>query len=117
MYILEGVPCGDMEIPGEIAKLIRNVYVLLRAAIPVLLVIFGILDLGKAIASQKEDDIKKGQQTFLKRLMAAVIVFFVFIITQFVIKTLGHDGDDFWSCAKNILEKDSGTGGGNKDDI
>ena len=63
------------------------------------------LDLGKAVMAQKEDEIKKGQQTFFKRLIAAAIVFFVFIIVKLLINLLaGDDGKGIIDCLDAILK-------------
>lgn len=59
-------------------------YILLVAfiAIPILLIILGSIDFMKATAAGKDDDIKKAQAMFVKRLIAAVIVFLVPLITK-----------------------------------
>ena len=64
------------------------------------LVVFGMLDLGKAVMAQKEDEIKKGQQTFVKRLIAAVIVFLVVFVVQIVLGLVAPQGENanVWSC-------------------
>ena len=45
----------------------------------------GTLDLFKGITAQKEDEMKKGQQMFVKRLIAAALIFFVFVIVKVII--------------------------------
>ena len=98
MFILTECP----NIPIEITGLIATIIMLLKIAVPILLVIYGMLDLGKAVMSQKEDEIKKGQQTFFKRLIAAALVFFVVAIAQFVV-SLGDQENAAWNCAKTIM--------------
>ena len=48
--------------------------------------------------AQKEDEIKKGQQTLIKRAIAAVIVFFVIPLVQLVINFVSGDNDSIASC-------------------
>lgn len=73
------------------------------------------MDLAKAVMAQKEDEIKKGQQTFIKRIIAAVIVFFVITIVQMIISFISNDNDDITSCfncfvnGKNCTADSSGT--------
>ncbi|MBQ8234483.1 MAG: hypothetical protein IJZ36_02725 [Bacilli bacterium] len=85
LNILAAIDCTLKSVEGvtitsEIARVIQLVYNGIRFGVPLLLILFGMLDLGKAVIAQKEDDIKKGQQTFIKRLIAAVVVFFIFSI-------------------------------------
>ena len=75
----------DISIDVKIANTVHTVILVIQIAVPILLVIFGMLDLFKSITAQKEDEIKKGQQIFIKRLIAAVLVFFVFVIVKVVI--------------------------------
>lgn len=92
-------------IPTQIVKIIGIVIFAIKVVIPILLIIFGMLDLGKAIMAQKEDEIKKGQQTFLKRLLTAAIVFLVVILTQFVVNIVAGDDDTgVWACTKCIID-------------
>lgn len=81
---------GTVMVPDELVAVISTIYSLIKFGVPLLLVIFGMLDLGKAVMQQKEDDIKKGQQTFLKRLIAAAIVFFVLAIVQLLMNVIGE---------------------------
>ncbi len=77
------VSCGKItNIPANIPKTTRIIYLLLQVLVPVVLVVLGMLDLAKAVMAQKEDEIKRGQQTFVKRLIAAAIVFFVFAVVK-----------------------------------
>ena len=52
------------------------------------------IDLGKATIAQKDDEIKKAQMTFVKRIIAAVLVFFVVAIVQLVFGLLHKAQDD-----------------------
>jgi len=83
------VTCGaagnTLSMDPKIPDLVSKAILLIQIVVPVLLIIFGMLDLGKAVMAQKEDEIKKGQQTFIKRLIAAVIVFFVVVVVKLVV--------------------------------
>ena len=92
-------------IPKEIRGLCGTVVNLIKIAVPILLIIFGMLDLGKAVMAQKEDEIKKGQQTFIKRVIAAVIVFFVVAITQMVVGLIASSADEDEGELKNCIDQ------------
>lgn len=96
---------SSIGIPEQLAHILSLVYHLILIGVPILLILFGMLDLGKAVMAQKEDEIKKGQQTFFKRLIAAAIVFFVFIIVKLLINLLaGDDGKGIIDCLDAILK-------------
>ena len=86
---------------------IKSVIDLIQIIVPIILIIFGMLDLAKAIMAQKEDEIKKGQQTFIKRCIAAVIVFFVVMVVQMVVSFVSNDNDDISSCLKCFINGDA----------
>ena len=69
---------------------------------PILLIIFGSIDLVKGITAQKEDDMKKGQQLFIKRLIAAFIIFFVFTIVKVVV-SIASDNAEIINCAECFI--------------
>lgn len=80
------VSCGTIKnIPAILPKVISIIYIIVQIVIPVLLVVFGMIDLLKGVMGQKEDEIKKGQQTLIKRIITAVLVFFVFAIVKLVV--------------------------------
>lgn len=88
------VSCGDnllTNIPSLIPQVIKIVYIAIQIAVPIVLVIMGMLDLFKAISAQKDDDIKKAQQIFIKRLISAALVFFVFVVVKFVISLVADN--------------------------
>ena len=87
---LENVYCngilGDGRgIPQNIGDLIHYLYLGIKIVVPILLVIFAMLDLGRAIAAKKEEDIKKYQGSCIKRIITGVLVFLVVVVVEFVL--------------------------------
>lgn len=80
---------NKITVDDKIPNLVATVISVIQFAVPVLLIIWGMLDLGKAVMAQKEDEIKKGQQTFVKRLIAAALVFFVVVVVKLVVGMVG----------------------------
>ena len=76
---------GGVVIPSMITNIISYIVTGIKIGVPVLLVVFGMIDLGKAVMQSKEDDIKKAQQTFIKRLLAAALVFFVITVVHAIL--------------------------------
>ena len=84
---------------GMFPYVVSTIVMIVKIVVPILLIIFGMLDLAKAVIASKEDEIKKAQMTFVKRLIAAVIVFFVVSLVQVVIRFVaGADEDSVMGC-------------------
>ncbi len=96
-------------IPDGIGNIVHLVVKAIQVAVPILLIIWGMLDFAKAIIGQKEDDIKAGQKIFIKRLIAAVVVFLVVTIVQLVINLAdsidgtSNEASTAWDCASELL--------------
>lgn len=92
--------CGSLglEFSGMLPNIVHMIVLIIKIVVPILLIVFGMMDLAKAVMAQKEDEIKKGQQTFVKRLIAAIIVFFVITVVQMVIGFLAGDEDSVTTC-------------------
>ena len=103
MYSLySNVSCGGMieGMSSQLPYLVSLVINIIKFGDLIVLVIVGMLDLFKAVMAQKEDEIKKAEQTFLKRLIAGVLVFFVVAIVQFVFKVTTDESENagIWEC-------------------
>ena len=85
--------CSDLE---PIINLLKNVIKLLQWGIPMVLILFGMIDLGKAVMAGKEDEMKKAQGTLIKRVIYAIAIFLVITIVTFVVGLVG--GPDWKSC-------------------
>ena len=92
-------------IDSSIADLVHTIIRFIQIAVPIILVVLGMIDFLKALMAQKEDEIKKGQQIFIKRAIAAIIVFFVIAVVKFVISAVaGDDSSDIIRCADCFIE-------------
>lgn len=98
---------GDTGLPSKLAYSLHLIILAIQIVVPFLLIVWGMLDLGKAVIAQKEDEIKKGQQLFVKRIIAAVLVFFVITITTLVVNLVAEDSTDIMSCINSIIGCDS----------
>lgn len=70
---------------------ILNIIKWVKYILPVLVIILGIIDFIKAIGADKDDEMKKAQGRFVKRLIAAALVFLVPLIVEFVLKKFGFN--------------------------
>ena len=101
----------NVKIDIKIANAVHTIIVAIKIAVPVLLVIFGMLDLFKGLTAQKEDEIKKGQQIFVKRLISAAIIFFVVSIVQLLISFVSNGEEPgIMECASCFINGVDSTG-------
>lgn len=68
--------CEDL-IGEDLMDQLNGYMTIIRILIPILLIVFGMVDFGKAVLAQDEQNMKKAQSTFMKRLIIGVIIFFV----------------------------------------
>ena len=76
--------CSEL-IGKETRKLINEVMKWIRISVPILLIGLGILDFTRAAFSKNEDDMKKIREKFIKRIIAAVLVFLVPIFVNLIL--------------------------------
>ncbi|MCI9434683.1 MAG: hypothetical protein HFI86_05390 [Bacilli bacterium] len=107
MYILDS-GCGW--IPDAPVKFMYHIINLLKNLTPAILIIMGSLDFGKAIMSQKEDEIKKAQGSFIKKLIAGAAVFFVVVLARWIVdivnnslKKAGENPTNAFNCVSLLL--------------
>ena len=103
------VSCGDaFDIPHQTPSLISFLVNLLKIATPIILIFISVITLLKALAASKEDEIKKAQSSLIKKVIAAVMVFFVISIVQFVIMKVADSSetDNISKCLTCFLNND-----------
>lgn len=80
--------CGEGGTLVEVWKAISAVITILCIAVVILLIVMGTLDMLKAVMAGKDDEIKKAQGTLIKRVIAAVIVFFIPLLVKLVLNLI-----------------------------
>ena len=104
--------CGGIAVPNEIFNLTALIIRCIKIVVPILLIIWGMLDFAKSIIAKKEEDIKKYRSAFIGRLISAALVFLVIVIVQLIVNLVdgverqSSDGDtigDVWSCSKKFI--------------
>ena len=84
--ILAAADCKGI---GPVVALIRNgVFPIIQIGIPILLILMGTIDLGKAVMSNDDKEIKGATSKLIKRAIMAVAVFFVTTIVTLVMNWL-----------------------------
>jgi len=90
---------GDEDSITTISNLTSGAVFAIQVFVPIALIIMGMVDMGKAVMQQKEDDIKKAQQVFVTRLSAAAITFLVITVVKLVVGIVaGNNQSSLWEC-------------------
>ena len=77
---------GNKNDPNSLRYLIDEILMYPKILIPIVLILLGVLDFGKAVIAPKEDEMKKAQATFVKRVIAAVAIFFVPVLIDLIME-------------------------------
>lgn len=94
MYFLTSVCDPNNTTLDPVFTVIGYVIDAIMIGVPILLIVFGMIDLGKAVISSKEDEVKKATKAFGKRFLYAVGVFAVVWIVTLVLNIISGIGLD-----------------------
>ena len=101
--------CGGL---APIVKIIKNgVMPIVQIGIPILLIVFGVIDLGKAVISSDEKEVKAAQSRLIKRCIYAVAVFFITTLVSLIMNlvAIGADKEEAnassWAKCWNSISK------------
>lgn len=83
---------GDPKEDGTVANFLQQIFTVMGYAAPVLCLVLSIFDFVKATASQKNDNLSKAAQTTAKRIVLAIILFFLPTLINFLFPLLGWYG-------------------------
>lgn len=92
----EKVSCGSgmvKHIPKGIVRTTSIAYNVIQVVVPIILIIMGMITLIKSITAGKDDEIKKAQMAFVKKLIAGALVFFVFVIVKLLVSVVADSAD------------------------
>lgn len=77
---------GFCEGTKDIMQIVGWFLFILKIVIPIIIIVLGALDLGKAVTASKDDEIKKSAKSLGMRVVAGIIIF---LIPSFVIWIFG----------------------------
>ncbi len=81
--------------------LVGYVVTIIKVVIPLLLIIFGMLDVGKSVVASKPDEVNKSLKSFAMRCIAAVLIFFIPSIVGVLLDAVYQTGEtdaSGWRC-------------------
>lgn len=94
-----GSLCGQAAI-RNVLYLVGVVVAVIRIAVPIILVVIGMIDLVKALTSQDDKQIKSATSLLVKRVVIGVVVFLVPTIVSLLMTVIGQP--DVKACSKCV---------------
>lgn len=74
---------------GPLVYTIKYVFKLIQFIVPMGLILFGAIDLGRAVISSDEKEIKGAQSKLIKRCIYAAAIFFIVFIVNLIMSLVG----------------------------
>ena len=82
--------CDDLFGNGKTISLLRDVFKAITIVTPILIIVLSIMDFVKAVAASDEKAIKEAQSKLIKRLIIAVLIFFLPTVLNILFNLLGN---------------------------
>ena len=82
-------PSGFCVEAKEVLGFIGWILTFFKVAIPIVIIAYGMLDLGKAVVASKDDEIKKQTKQLLIRAIAGIFIFFIPTLVLFLFGAIG----------------------------
>ena len=89
---------------GNILKIIRYIKIIINTIfiiVPILLLVTASINYLKAMSNGDNDSLAKTNKAMISKCIAAVIIFFIPLITKMIVKLASTDENDYISCIEN----------------
>lgn len=91
MFFIDAYPYCDDLLP--VIRLLHALLNIIQFAIPIVLILLGTIDLGKAVIASKDDEMKKAQGVLIKRVVYAVAIFLLVLIIKLVMNLVADNSN------------------------
>ena len=99
--IMLAIDCTSQEIIN-VMSIVGIVVWGLKIAVPIILIVIGMVELGTAIAKKGDDEVKKAQKDLIKKAVVAVIVFLVPTLVTLIMGVISqNDWKACWACVNS----------------
>lgn len=92
----------------NVMKIIGVLINILKIFVPLLIIVFGMIDFGKAVVSSDDNAIKKSASVLIRRFIAGVVIFFIPTLILSFLNILGYNdiayGDSFYKCTSCMFD-------------
>ncbi len=94
---------------SNLLQFVGYAILIFKVAIPVIIIVLGMMDFGKAVVSEKDEDIKKQAVKLGRRALAGVIIFFIPTVVNWVFDGISSAGDSFNTCTECLFHPTQNT--------
>ncbi|MBQ2910592.1 MAG: hypothetical protein IJE53_07265 [Bacilli bacterium] len=96
--------CGGLD---PLVSLVKNgLFPIVYIIIPIALLIYAVIDFGKAVIASDEKEVKAAQSRLIKRAIYAALIFFVVFLVKAIMDVVAKGGTgntgDWWSCWESV---------------
>ena len=105
---------GNFDVAGfctetaSLLEFIGYIVTVIKVAIPVLIIVLGIIDFGKAVVAAKDDKMKDSAKSLGRRLIAGIVIFFIPNIIIWIFSAVNGYNEsnpgDFKTCETCVLK-------------
>ena len=105
--------CIDLK---PVLSFMNSILSIIQWGVPILLIIMGSIDLGKAVLASDDKEIKGATSKLIKRAIAAIAIFFIPMLVKLLVNMVGRSSTNqggFIECWQQVNEDtpDTGTNG------
>lgn len=96
--------CGGLD---PLVSLVKNgLFPIVYIVIPIALLVYAVIDFGKAVIASDEKEVKAAQSRLIKRAIYAALIFFVVFLVKAIMDVVAKGGTgntgDWWSCWESV---------------
>lgn len=85
-------------------RFIGYILFIIKILVPIILIIMGSINFGKAVLASNSDGVKKAGITFATQIVSAVVIFLIPTIVNFVFDLLPSDASSYQNCTTCLFD-------------
>ena len=84
------------DVCGGLLPIVRVIFQFIKIlwiVVPIALIVYGTIDLGKAVIASEEKEVKAAQSRLIKRIIYAILIFFVPLLVGVIMGIVAQGGE------------------------
>lgn len=100
------VTCGSgVDIPDVLPNLVHYIVVFIKIIVPIVLIVLGMLDMGRAVIGKDDKEMKESQNRLIHRVVYAILIFLIVSIVTWVVSIVSKASNDDDAINKNNISQ------------